>query len=47
MTPASFPSHAAAIFTTAAGRRRHDHHAVIIRADDVARLDGNTPMTIG
>lgn len=24
-----------------AGRLRHDHHAVIIRADDVAGLDGN------
>ncbi|WP_426420906.1 hypothetical protein [Bradyrhizobium genosp. A] len=30
-----------------AGRLRHDHHAVIIRADDVARLDGDTPMMIG
>ncbi|MHB0790622.1 hypothetical protein [Bradyrhizobium sp. 5.13L] len=30
-----------------AGRLWHDHHAVIIRADDVARLDGNPPTTIG
>lgn len=30
----------------AARRFRHDHHAVVIRADDVARMNGNTHCNI-